>query len=134
MTTRNALATALTALAVSTAALAAPAHAGSVSFNLQPRNADEHRVMRAGLGIYALVNAVQSGSIRQIGSGNSAGLAQNGSGNLGIVHQEGQGHSGTLAQNGNGNSYGLFQFGRNTSSNVTQNGNGGTGATFQFGW
>ena len=112
MITRNALATALTALAVSTAALAAPAHAGSVSFNLQPRNADEHRVMRAGLGIYALVNAVQSGSIRQIGSGNSAGLAQN----------------------GNGNSYGLFQFGRNTSSNVTQNGNGGTGATFQFGW
>lgn len=134
ITARKALATALTALVVSTAALAAPAHAGSVSINLQPRNADEDRAMRAGLGIYALVNAVQNGSIRQIGSGNSAGLAQNGSGNLGIVHQEGNGHSGTLAQNGNGNSYGLFQFGRNTSKHVTQNGNGGTGATFQFGW
>jgi len=135
-TPRKAIATALAAAVLGTAAFAAPAHAGgSLSFNLQPRNAQEDRAMRTGFAVYSIVNAVKSGgTIRQTGSGNAAGLAQNGRGNFGVVHQEGSGHNGTLSQTGNGNSYGLFQFGRNTSSNVTQNGNGGTGATFQFGW
>lgn len=134
-TVRKSLATALTALVIGTAGLAAPAHAGGTfSISVQPRNADEARAMRAGLGIYSIVNAVQNGGIRQIGNGNSAGLGQNGSGNFGVVHQQGNGHNGTLTQNGDGNSYGLFQFGRNTSGHVAQNGNGGTGATFQFGW
>ncbi len=136
-TVRKAIATALTAAVVGTTIFAAvPAQAGgSVSFNLQPRNAQEDRAMRTGFAVYSIVNAVKSGgTIRQNGTGNAAGLAQNGWGNFGVVHQEGSGHNGTLTQNGNGNSYGLFQFGRNTGSNVTQNGNGGTGATFQFGW
>lgn len=134
-TIRKAFATALTAIVVGSAAFAAPAHAGGTfSINLQPRNTDEDRAMRAGLAIYSIVNSVQNGGIRQNGNGNSAGLAQNGSRNFGVVHQQGDGHNGTLTQNGNGNSYGLFQFGRNTSGHVTQTGHGGTGATFQFGW
>ena len=134
--TRNSLAAVLASVVLATAAFSAPAHAGgSIGISLQPRNADEERAMRAGLAIYSIVNAVKgSGSIRQNGNGNAAGLAQNGGGNFGVVHQKGDGHNGTLTQNGHGNSYGLFQFGRNTNGHVTQTGNGRTGATFQFGW
>lgn len=128
------LKSALVGATLAIAAMAAPAHAGgSISFNLQPRNAQEEQAMRAGLGIYALVNGIKSGSIKQNGIGNVAGLMQNGRGNLGVVHQNGNGHNGTLVQNGNGNSHGLFQFGRNNNSHVVQNG-GDTGATFQWGW
>lgn len=120
------------ALAIS--GFAAPAQAGGfISFNVQPRNADEERVLRTGLGIYALVNGIKDGSIKQKGLANVAGLVQNGRGNLGVVSQKGDGHTGTLIQNGNGNSHGLFQFGRNTNAEIVQNG-GGTGATFQWGW
>lgn len=125
----------LAAAVLSLSALAMPAYAsGTFSINLQPRNADEERVMRTGLGLYALFNNIQNGGIKQIGNGNSGGLAQNGNGNLGVVHQQGNGHNGTLTQNGNGNAHGLFQFGNNANGHVSQNGNGGTGTTFQFGW
>lgn len=132
----SALKIALVAAALGTAALAAPAHAGgSIGITVTPTNADEAQAMRAGLAIYSIVNGFNGGSgINQIGTGNAGGLAQNGSGNLGVVHQQGTGHNGTLTQNGNGNAHGLFQFGRNTSGHVAQNGNGGTGATFVFGW
>lgn len=130
----NILIASLVAGTLASTAMIAPAHAGgSLSITLSPRNADEHRLMAAGLAIYAISQSIRNGSISQRGSGNSAGLRQNGRGNLGVVHQEGQGHSGTLQQNGNRNSYGLFQFGRNTSSHVVQNGSQ-AGATFQFGW
>ena len=126
---------ALVAASLGTAAVATPAAAGgSLSISLAPASQDQAHALRTGLTIYALANGIRNGSIRQFGSGNSGGLAQNGSGNLGIVHQEGQGHNGTIQQNGNGNAYGLFQFGRNTSGNVVQNGDGNAGATFQFGW
>lgn len=116
-------------------AVAAPAHAGGqVSINLAPANADQEKAMRMGLGLYALANGIKNGGIKQLGNGNAAGLAQNGSGNLGVVHQEGDGHTGTLTQNGNGNACGLFQFGKNTNGHVTQNGDGGTCATVQIGW
>ena len=118
-----------------TASMTVPAAAGgSISISVLPSNAKDEQAMRLGLGIYALVQGVKNGSIKQHGIGNSAGLAQNGKGNLGIVHQEGRGHNGSVSQNGNGNAYGLFQFGRNTNGHATQNGNGRTGATFQFGW
>lgn len=136
---RTPLRTAMAGLAatmLASAALTAPAQAGgSISFSVNPRNADEERALRAGLAIYSIVNSVKGGaSIKQIGSGNAAGVAQHGKGNLGVVHQEGKGHNGTVTQNGNGNAYGLFQFGKNANGHASQNGNGRTGATFQFGW
>lgn len=125
----------LIAATVGSTAFVAPASAsGQVSITVRPQNADQDRAMRTGLAIYSIVNQVKGGAaVRQKGKNNSAGIAQNGKGNLGIVHQEGKGHNGTLTQNGNGNAHGLFQFGKNTNGHVTQNG-GGTGATFQFGW
>jgi minor curlin subunit len=128
-----------TVLAVSLGAaiFAAPAYAGG-SFSLSVGSGgggDADEFIRAGLGIYALVNAIEGGgSIYQKGSGNSAGVQQGGSGNFGLVHQEGNGHNGTLQQNGYDNSYGLFQFGKGTNAHVNQNGHGGSGATFVFGW
>lgn len=127
---------ALTAATLGSAALTAPAAAGgSLAINLAPTGADSGRAIRDGLRLYSFYNSIKGGaSIRQIGRNNSAGVAQDGRRNLGIVHQEGSGHTGTLRQNGNRNAYGLFQFGRNTNGHVVQNGNGSTGATFQFGW
>lgn len=125
----------IVAATVATAALTAPAEAGgSISFTVAPKNAKEEQAIKTGLFVYGIVNAVQDGSIKQLGNNNQAGLAQNGAGNFGVVHQEGDGHNGTLEQNGNGNAYGIFQFGKNTDDHVVQNGNGGTGATFSFGW
>jgi len=133
---RTILASTVLAASLGTGVLATtPAYAGGqFSVSIAPGNADQDQLMRAGLGIYALVNGIQNGSITQNGSGNSGGLAQNGWGNLGVVHQEGNGHNGTLSQNGNGNSYGLFQFGNGTNAHVQQNGHGGTGLGFIFGW
>lgn len=122
-------------VAASLGLAAAPAAAGGqVSINIVPQNAQDEQALRTGLVIYSIVNGIKNGGIKQKGNGNMAGLAQNGSGNLGIVHQEGDGHNGTLQQNGNGNACGLFQFGKNTSGHVSQNGDGGTCATLQFGW
>ena len=117
------------------ALLPVPAFAGgSLSISVAPTSQEQADAMKAGLTIYAFANGIKNGSIKQLGSGNMAGLGQNGSGNLGIIHQQGDGHSGTIQQNGNGNAYGLFQFGKNTSGDVVQNGSGNAGATFQFGW
>lgn len=133
--TRKTLKAALAAIMIGTASLTAPAFAGGqISINLAPADADQEKAMRMGLGMYALFNGIKNGGITQNGNGNAAGLMQNGSGNLGVVHQEGDGHNGTLVQNGNGNACGLFQFGKNTNGHVQQNGNGGTCATLQFGW
>jgi len=135
MTRSKTLIAAALVATIGSATFAAPASAGgSISINVTPKNAKEEQAMKAGLAIYGIVNAVKGGSIKQLGNGNAAGLAQFGSGNFGVVHQEGDGHNGTLTQNGNGNAYGIFQFGKGTDAHVTQNGNGGTGATFAFGW
>jgi minor curlin subunit len=135
MTRSKIIVAAALAVAIGSAGFAAPASAGgSIAINVTPKNAKEEQAMRTGLAIYGIVNAVKSGSIKQYGNGNAAGLAQLGSGNFGVIHQEGDGHNGTLAQNGNGNAYGIFQFGKGTDAHVTQSGNGGTGATFAFGW
>lgn len=114
--------------------LTAPAQAsGQISIGINPANTEQARAMQMGLGIYALVNGIQNGSINQRGSNNAAGLLQDGRGNLGIVHQEGRGHNGTVEQYGNGNSYGLFQFGTGTNAHVQQNGHQ-SGLGFVFGW
>lgn len=131
------LAAGLAVLMLGTSAMTVPAEArgGSISFSMSAANQQQDRAVRTGLAIYSIYNSVKGGGgIKQRGEGNSAGVAQNGQGNLGLVHQEGRGHEGTIRQNGNGNAHGLFQFGRNTTGNVVQNGNGRTGATFQFGW
>ena len=125
----------LVAMTIATSVLTVPAAAGgSVSISLAPGSAKDAQALRTGLQVYSLYNGIKNGGIKQRGSGNIAGLLQNGGGNLGIVHQEGNGHNGTVQQNGNGNAYGLFQFGKNTNGHAVQNGNGQTGATFQFGW
>ncbi|QKV18463.1 curlin [Oricola thermophila] len=133
---RRKLIASLFAAAAAVSAVTAPAMAGgSISVSIAPQGPEAEQAMRAGLGIYSVVNGLQNGgNITQLGMNNLAGIAQNGSGNHGIVHQEGDGHSGTLQQNGNGNAYGLFQFGKGTDAHVVQNGNGQTGATFAWGW
>ncbi len=132
----NKVITAAAAAIVSALTLATPASAGgSLSITVLPGGDRDQRALATGLQVYSIVQGFRSsGVIRQRGSGNSAGLAQNGSGNYGVVHQRGSGHQGTLQQNGSNNSYGLFQFGRNTQGHVVQNGHGQAGATFQFGW
>ena len=121
---------ALTALS-----LMAPAHAGgSINVEITPTNAEEEMAMRMGLAFYQLaVNDDASALINQIGNMNGAGIAQNGSGNLGIIDQKGNGHYATLEQNGNNNAYGIFQFGNGANAAVAQNGNGKTGILLQFG-
>lgn len=122
------------AATIGMAGLVAPAQAnGQFSFNIAPKDAEQERLMKTGLGIYALVNGIQNGGITQNGMNNMAGLMQGGSGNFGVVHQEGNNHNGTLQQHGNGNSYGLFQFGKGTNAHVNQYG-GQTGLGFVFGW
>lgn len=129
------IATALSAALICGAAATVPAAAGgSISIDFVPHSQRDADAMRLGLGLYGLYNGVKQAGIKQRGKRNSAGVAQNGSGNFGVVHQEGRGHNGTVTQNGNCNAYGLFQFGRNTNSNVVQNGDCHTGARFQFGW
>jgi len=124
------------AATIGAAALSTPAEAGGqISFTLTPKNAKEEKVMRTGLAIYAIVNAVQNGAhIEQNGNNNAAGMVQNGADNFGVVHQDGDGHSGTLTQDGNNNACGVFQFGQNTTVDTTQHGDNGTCATVAIGW
>jgi Curlin associated repeat len=129
------LAAGFAAAIVALSVVSTAAAGGSLSFHIAPQSADSRRVLRTGLQLYSVYNAIESGaSIRQRGRNNSAGISQNSRGNFGVVHQEGRGHNGTLRQNGKRNAYGLFQFGRNTNANVVQKGDGSAGATFQFGW
>ncbi|MCT7374855.1 curlin [Chelativorans salis] len=127
---------AIAAAATIAAGLAtAPAFAGgSVSLSYIPSDPGQAQALQTGLGLYALAKGIKSGSIKQKGFGNAAGLLQNGQGNLGIIHQKGNGHTGTVQQNGNGNTYGLFQFGKNTQAHAVQNGHGQAGAIVQLGW
>ena len=113
----------------------APAFAGgSVSLNYNPTNPEKVQALQTGLRLYGFAKGIKDGSITQNGFGNAAGLFQNGSHNLGIIHQNGDGHVGTIEQNGNGNACGLFQLGKNTEAHVQQNGDDQACATVQFGW
>ncbi len=136
--TRTSIKSAIAAIAIAAAIAvpALPAYAGgSFSVTVMPASKDAENAMKLGMLIYAIAqDAKKGGHIKQKGHNNSAGVAQNGNGNFGIVHQEGNNHNGTVTQNGNNNSHALFQFGENTDGHVAQNGNGETGATFQFGW
>jgi len=128
--------TTLTAAALALTTLAAPmaSAGGSVSFEVNPSNADEANAIRLGLAIYQIARAAEGDAhVYQNGNGNGAGIGQSGGYNQGIVHQEGNGHHGTLAQNGC-DSYGIFQFGEGTNANVAQGNGCQTGMLFQFGW
>lgn len=115
--------TALAQTAILTAALAAPAAAGSITFNIEAQTANQANAIRTGLVIYQIAQDIEtSGHISQNGLGNMAALAQGGAGNIGIIHQEGNGHDATLTQTGGGNSCGVFQFGENTSHHAHQTG------------
>ncbi|PCJ95989.1 MAG: curlin [Hyphomicrobiales bacterium] len=135
---RTSIKSAIAALAIATAIAlpSVPAYAGgSFSITVKPASEDAENAMKLGMLFYAIAqNAKKGGHITQKGHNNSAGVAQNGSGNFGIVHQEGDNHNGSVTQNGNNNAHALFQFGKNTDGHVAQNGNDETGATFQFGW
>ena len=120
--------------ALSTLAASAALAGGSVSFEVNPGNADEANAIRLGLALYQIAQAADgSASIHQAGNGNGAAIGQSGGGNQGVIHQEGNGHSGQLAQNGC-DSYGIFQFGEGTNANVAQGNGCQTGLLFQFGW
>ncbi len=126
----------LTAAALALTTLAAPAAfaGGSVSFQVDPANADEANAIRLGLAIYQIARAVEGDAhVYQNGNGNGAGIGQSGGGNTGVVHQEGNGHTGTLSQNGC-DSFGVFQFGEGTNAAVDQGNGCQTGLLFQFGW
>lgn len=132
---RKTLTNTIAAAAIATMAATAPAAAGgSVSFSYVPSDPHEAQQLQTGLALYSLFKGLSDGSITQNGSGNMAGLAQIGQGNLGVIHQEGNGHNATLDQQGNGNAYGIFQFGENTDAHVGQYGNGQAGITVQAGW
>ncbi|WP_071676124.1 hypothetical protein [Nioella nitratireducens] len=126
----------LTAATLALATLAAPVAmaGGSVSFEINPANADEANAIRLGLALYGIAQAANgSAHVSQHGTGNGAAIGQSGGGNYGVVHQEGNGHTGTLAQNGC-DSYGIFQFGQNTNANVGQGNGCQTGMLIQYGW
>jgi major curlin subunit len=99
------------------------------------KNADEARAIRAGLGMYSVAKAIQSGAdIHQIGRDNMAGIGQFGQGNVGIIDQHGNNHNASLTQNGNNNVYGIFQHGAGATSHVVQTGDYGAGIIVQYGW
>ncbi len=128
---RIVLSTALALAALS----AAPAHAGgSISFEITPSNAQEERDMRIGLGLVSLALALNGqANVAQNGSGNGAGIAQQGGDDFGLIVQDGNNNTGTLAQGAGSNAYGIFQFGEGNDAAVAQSG-GGTGILVQFGW
>lgn len=129
------LATAILIGGLGTMAITAPAHAGgSISMNFSPANGDDGDMISSGLQLYSLYRNFKDGNIEQLGRNNSAGLAQNGRRNLGIIRQQGSEHNATLEQDGNDNAYGIFQFGRRSNVNVRQYGNNQSGATFSYGW
>lgn len=116
-------------------ALSAPAYAGGwISMNIAPSDSEDANMLSGGLQLYSLYRNFKDGSIEQLGRNNSAGLAQNGRGNLGIIRQQGSEHTATLQQNGNDDAYGIFQFGRRSNVNVRQDGNHRSGATVSYGW
>jgi len=119
-----------------TTAFAAPAIAGgTLSFEIEAKNADEANAIRAGLAIYNVVNDIQTnGHITQNGVNNIASLAQGGSGNVGVIHQEGDNHDASLHQAGTNGSYGIFQVGDGANGHVHQGGNGEAGLLFQIGF
>jgi hypothetical protein len=116
-------------------ALSAPAYAGSwISMNVAPSDSGDAGMLSSGLQLYGLYRNFKDGNIEQMGRNNSAGLSQNGRGNLGIIRQQGSEHAATLQQDGNDNAYGIFQFGRGSQVHVRQNGNNRSGATVSYGW
>jgi len=125
----------LTAATLALATLAAPmaSAGGSISFEVNPTNADEANAIRLGLALYGIAQAADgSAHVHQAGNGNGAGIGQSGYGNQGVVHQEGNGHYGTLSQNGC-DAYGIFQFGNAANANVAQGAGCQTGLLIQFG-
>lgn len=114
----------------------APALAGGYfSWQYNAKNAEEARAIRAGLAMYSVAKAIESGAdIHQIGRDNMAGIGQFGQGNVGIIDQHGNNHTASLTQNGNNNAYGIFQHGAGAISHVVQTGDYGVGITVQYGW
>lgn len=119
-------------LVLSTLAGTAAMAGGSISFQVNPTNADEANAIRFGLALYQLANGADPAHVMQNGNGNAAGIGQSGGGNSGVVHQEGNGHTGTLSQNGC-DSFGIFQFGNGANANVAQGNGCQTGLLFQIG-
>lgn len=129
------LITALLIAGLGQVTLSAPAYAGGwISMNVAPSDAGDETMLSSGLQLYSLYRNFKDGSIEQRGRNNSAGLAQNGRGNLGIIRQQGSEHTAILEQNGNNDAYGIFQFGRRSNVNVRQDGNDRSGATISYGW
>jgi|TARA_R100000908_G_scaffold22135_1_gene8953 minor curlin subunit len=119
-------------LAMTTLAAPAAMAGGTLSFEVNPTNAEEANMIRLGLGIFQIANGGDPAQVLQNGNGNGAGLGQSGGGNQGVIYQEGNGNSGTLSQNGC-DSYGIFQFGNGANANVAQGDGCQTGLLFQVG-
>lgn len=124
---------ALTALSLSLGTQT-PAYAGgSVSFTLNPSRDQGGDLLSTGIRLYSMYRGLKQGEIRQDGSHNEAGVAQNGRDNVGFIRQRGSDHSATLRQNGDDNAYGIFQYGRGAATDVEQHGHE-SGLTFSYGW
>lgn len=120
------------ALATIIGLAALPASAENmISLSLTPRNAQEARVLRLGLALYAIDRGLRSGAtIEQLGRDNAAGIAQ-GYGSVGLIRQRGHDHSATLEQPGHTGAYAIFQSGKGTVAQVRDS---GTGVLLQYGW
>ncbi|MEN3792323.1 curlin [Fulvimarina sp. MAC3] len=137
MTPMFSLKTAFAALVLATGSLGAfsdPAAAGQISFHLSPGDRRTSNALSTGLRLYSVLNDLKSGSVRQYGRNNSAGLDQSGHGNTGLIEQRGDAHSGTLRQTGERNAYGIFQYGRGSKDDLVQSGRDRSGVTFSYGW
>jgi Curlin associated repeat len=111
-----------------------PAQAGQVTWHIRPHGKDA-RILRTGLALFSAVQSFKNRArVDQSGNNNSAGIAQNGSGNGALLVQHGNGQTGTISQTGNGNGCALIQFGKNTNGSCDQNGNGQLDFVLQGGW
>lgn len=119
------------ALALGTVPLA-PVQAGSLSFSLNARNAQEARALRTAVTLYSIHRDIRSGAdVRQVGRNHAAGLTQSGGNNRGIIHQRGRNHSANLTQRGGNNAQVILQYGNGAHADVAQHG-GQAGILLQF--
>ena len=75
----------------------------------------------AGVGQNGPANGA---TIGQIGANNTGQVSQNGANNNAAIHQLGQNNTGAITQTGDNNNACIVQLGRNNAGAITQSGNG----------
>ncbi len=123
---------AATVLGLALLAPTGPVLASSLSLHLQPRTAQEARVLGAAITLYAIRRDLRSGAdIRQTGQNHQVQMRQSGGQNRGIIRQRGANHSANLSQTGGHNSQVILQYGNGAHADIRQTG-GQSGILLQF--